>query len=126
MIIEKPILTKMSKATNKKEIDTSSENEFSGTIHIFRGTRDTQRQIRTKSLFFAPNEEIIVKVSENKVTFKKPWIDYNGKTYVPRSTSSGWVSFMVAAELPYGFFDFDLEESNIDQIVVYFIKEETD
>ena len=110
----------MSKSTDKKEIDTGSENEFSGTIHIFRGTRDSQRQIRTKSLFFEPNEEIIVKVSENKVTFKKPWIDYNGKTYIPKSTNAGWISFMVSAELPYGFFDFDLEESNIDQRVVYF------
>ena len=37
------------------------------------------------------------------------------------------VSFLVAAELPCGFFDFDLEESNIDQRVVYFNKdEETD
>jgi hypothetical protein len=116
----------MSEPTDKNEINTSSQNEFSGNIHIFKGTRYNQRQIRTKSIFFKPNEDIILKVGENKVTFKKPSIDYNGKTYVPRSTSSGWVSFMVAAELPYGFFDFDLEESNIDQIVVYFIKEETD
>ena len=116
----------MSKPTDKKEIVDNPEDEFSGTIHIFKGTRDTQRQIRTKSLFFAPNKEIIVKVGENKVTFKKPWIDYNGKTYLPKSTSSGWVSFLVAAELPCGFFDFDLEESNIDQRVVYFKEDETD
>jgi hypothetical protein len=114
----------MSKPTDKKEIVNTPENEFSGTIHIFRGTRDTQRQIRTKSLLFAPNEEIIVQVSVNKVTFKKPWIDYNGKTYLPKSTNAGLVSFLVAAELPCGFFDFDLEESNIDQRVVYFTKEE--
>jgi hypothetical protein len=97
-----------------------SVNEFAGTIHVFKGARDSQRTIRTKCDFFTPNEDICVRVTREKVTFKKPTIDYNGRTYVPKSTSSGWVSFLVTAEIPFGYFDFDLEESNIDQRVAYF------
>ena len=80
------------------------------------------RQIHSNSNFFTPNEEVIVKLFEDKIVFRKPSIDYNGKTHKPQRNGSGdkWINLFITGELPFGRFDFEPDESNIDCLVVYF------
>jgi hypothetical protein len=106
---------------NEPQKPQSCQTDFSGSISILKGTRENQRQIISKYKFFTPNEDLIVKVDNEKITFKKPHIDYNGRTFKPKLINSGWVTFQIVADLPIvKNLEFDLDESNIDERVVYY------
>ena len=107
-------------------IDRITEQPFcqadvSGSISITKGRRENYWQIRSKSKFFTPNEDVIIKVDNEKITFSKPTIDYNGRTYKATPINNGWVIFGIVADLPIlKKLEFDLDESNIDERVVYY------
>lgn len=90
-----------------------------GYISITNATHVNQRSIGTKSKFFVPNEEIIVDVKWDKIVFRKPDFSYTGKTHKMVSLKNGWVFFSIVADLPLGKFEFDPDESNMDEMVVY-------
>jgi len=93
----------------------------SGSINVHKRTRLNQRQVQSNSCFFNVDEDIIVIVDREKIIFKKPTIDYMGKTIKPKALSSGWVTFSIVADLPITKeLKFDDEESTEDRLVVYY------
>lgn len=109
------------KNLNETQNGNSIKADVSGSISILKGTRENQRQIQSNSKFFTPNEDVIVKVDNDKITFRKPQIDYNGRTFKPKLIQSGWVTFQIVADLPIiKNLEFDLDESNIDERVIYY------
>lgn len=76
--------------------------------------------ISSKNSLF--KEDIIVKYDENekKITFTLATIDYTGKTKKATVAGSGWYSLFINEDLPRGRHFVDEEESNEDQLVVYF------
>lgn len=93
----------------------------SGFIGAILVNRQTQRAMRitTKSVFF--RDELIVKVEQNKIVFRKPPISYVGKVLRPTFyKKTGFFAFCVVAEIPEGRYEFDEDESNEDRIVAYF------
>lgn len=89
-------------------------------ISISKGHRDDHRQITTNSKFFVADEYIIVEVNDNKIKFIKPDIDYLGKAYKIKSRHSNWVGFTIVADLPMGKFQCDKDETNEDEMVIYY------
>lgn len=79
-------------------------------------------QLRMKSTFFIPNEYYIIMVDHEKIVFRRPTIDYNGKLY-KMSTQKGRtdVHTSVKYDLPLiKDIPFDEEESDEDTKVVYY------
>lgn len=92
-------------------------------MSICMGSSYRQRELITNCDFFNAKEEVIVKVYEDKMVFRKPTLDYMGATYTPQPTRSNkWKTIPVTApDLPlYKQLKFDPEESNEDQMVIYF------
>lgn len=77
-----------------------------------------RKHIRTKSNFFS--EPIIIKITDEKIIFTKPSIDYAGKTISPTCDKDGWFHFRINCELELKRLDFDVDESNEDCMVVYY------
>jgi hypothetical protein len=101
--------------------NNSIKSDFSGRIFINKGKHVNQRRITLKSTFFLPNEYIIVKWDNEKIIFRKPQIDYQGRTYKLKLTKSGWLTTQIVADLPIvKDLKFDLDESTIDERVVYY------
>lgn len=88
-------------------------------ICIIKAGHPRYRQIISPCNFFTPNERITVRIKEDKIIFSKATFDYEGKTYNPQKTTSKWITFHITAELPYGKFVFDPDESDIDQKTAY-------
>ncbi len=69
------------------------------------------------------NDSIIVKWDSEKITIKIPEMDYRGGAYTPRAPNkrpSGKTVMIITDTLPFGKFLIDEDESNEDQVVVYF------
>lgn len=97
----------------------SLQTEISGYILVCEHNSSKRyRQIISKSEFF--NDELIIKIEENKIIFRKPSIDYNGKRHKLSKDKGGFYHTSVTCELPLGKFVFDIEESNEDCRVVYY------
>lgn len=110
----------MNKNSNK-DTEQCTLHGVSGSINIQKGNRLNQRQIQSNSSFFTANEDIIVRVDNERIYFSKPTIDYNGKTIKPKAIKSGWVNFHIVADLPITKkLEFDGEESTEDELVVYY------
>ncbi len=90
-------------------------------LSLSQGARYNQRTVSSKSIFFVTNEDIIVKLKDDKMIVTRPTIDYNGKTYkVTKISDSGWNCFtFIGQDLPIGKFEFDTDESNEDMVVIY-------
>ena len=81
--------------------------------------RDGLRRVTTKSLFF--KGEIIYKIAGGKITFLKPDIDYRGKSITAhQDKKTKWFLTSIACDVPPGKYKFDEEESNEDQLVMYY------
>jgi hypothetical protein len=90
----------------------------SGSILINKEKKfERQRHISSNSNFF--KGELIIKIELDKITFRKPTIDYEGKRYKISSHKNGTYHCSVVCELPLGKFEFDTDESNEDCVVVY-------
>lgn len=86
------------------------KNARTGVVHV-----------STKNIFFAT--EIIVKFDQGKITFLKPTIDYAGPVY--RFFKGRYNKFYSQLKMPFvieGVFEFDKQDSNEDQLVVYLDK----
>lgn len=76
------------------------------------------RIIYSLSDFF--NSKVYVENHNTHAIFKKPDIDFNGKSYKPTKRKSGFMLTVSNNNLPSGQYSIDPEESNEDQIVIYF------
>ena len=102
-----------------KDIKNNSvKADFSGSILVNRHTSERQRQITSNSNFF--NDELIIKIENDKIIFRKPSIDYEGKRYKLSKDKKGSYHTAVVCELPEGKFEFDADESDEDCRVVYY------
>ena len=96
-------------------------SKYSNSISIFKGATENIRLVQSNCDFFKPNKDIIVKCSNEKIVFKNIHIDYNGKTIKPKALNCGWVTMTITYDLPIiSHLEIDSDESNIDEIVVYF------
>lgn len=87
-------------------------------IRVNKAQTDRQRVITSKSDFF--KGRTIFKVEKDKIIFKKPTIDYRGKSYKFCLHVDGFYHSTILCEIPLGKFYFDEDESNEDIIVAYF------
>jgi hypothetical protein len=93
------------------------------TISIYRGRDLLHRKICSKNKFFIPDEDIIVKVDDEKILITRPSIDYRGRSHKPKLIASGWIIFSIVADIPLiSNLPINLEESNEDQLVIYLIQ----
>ncbi len=91
-------------------------------INICKTGQLNSVQFVTKSSFFKVKEQIIIKVTDEKVIFRYPTIDYNGKTYfINRASQYGWMQMSFPKLLPLGKIYFD-EESTEDEVILYLEK----
>ena len=97
---------------------TIAKPDVSGSILVNKRTSERQRQITSNSKFF--NDELIIKIENDKIIFRKPSIDYEGKRYKLAKDKNGRYQTAVVCELPLGKFEFDVEESDEDCRVVYY------
>jgi hypothetical protein len=73
-----------------------------------------------RSPFFC-EDDFIVTITDDYISFKKPTIDYNGKTHkVTKQVNTYHLTLY--EKLPIGVFVFDEEYSNEDELIVYFEK----
>lgn len=84
-------------------------------------TKDFNRYKKTLIItddFF--DSDVIVKVSDDKIVFSKPTLNFKGQTRIPTSMKNGKFKLNVVCEIPEGIYEFDKEESNDDCRVFYY------
>ena len=91
----------------------------SGSITVKALERGNQRQILSKSKWFNPKSDYVVKDNGEYLTISRPDLDYRSKTYKAIKLGSGWIRLNILSEMPIGTFDFD-EDSTEDELVVYY------
>jgi len=91
------------------------------TITIYKAQRLNQRVIHTTDNFIT--SDMVVKVGENKLTFRKPTLDYRGSTYKFIKSASGKNYTTILCDLPLGIYGFDQIESDEDCRVVYCLED---
>ena len=93
-----------------------------GSILIKKKKKQTKYNISSKHQLFK-NEYIKVRVDECKLIFSVPKIDCNRKMYKPitNNKSPDWRTFTITNDLLIaGKFEIDVEESNEDELIVYY------
>lgn len=77
--------------------------------------------ISSKNKMFKEDYLILI-VDEEGIKFSIPTIDYNGKLFKTcKSSSKGWNLINISNEhVVEGRFYFDLEDSNEDELIIYF------
>jgi len=71
------------------------------------------------------NERVIVESDDSFISIKRPPFDYQGKTYSVGRIRGGYysLSIMYNDEIPTGRYHFDQEDSNEDELIMYFNQE---
>jgi len=74
---------------------------------------------------FLKNKQVKVSFFDDKLIISIPSLDWSGKSYVPCSTGKNCFSFAVNSDnIRIGKFPIDIEESNEDNLVIYYENEE--
>lgn len=99
-------------------------NEMTGEdyIRINSGGKPRTYNISSNNSFFK-SEIVVCVVADDKIVFSVPTIDFNGKgtiTYEIKNTIKMRRVSLCTNFLPFGSFQIDKDESNEDQLVVYF------
>ena len=100
------------------EKDIVARRVVCGSISVYKHTHERQMHISSKSDFF--NEEVIIKIENDKIIFRKPSIGYNGKSRKFSRHKSGYYHTAIVCELPIGKYEFDEDESDEDCMVAYY------
>lgn len=109
---------------NQTKIDQQTQPALnkggvSGSISVTKHTGINQVHITSKSNFF--DGYLIIKDDGEKLIFRKPSIDYRGKIYKPKYYKNSKVFITaIVSDMPLGKFDFDVNESCEDELVVYY------
>ena len=91
---------------------------FSGSMCVSKATRINFVSINTNIKWFQ-DSQIIVKDDGEKLIFKKPTIDYNGKTLTPIPTRSEWVGFTIKSNIPLMHYQVSAESDEDTLIFKY-------
>jgi len=87
-------------------------------IKVYPRVSSNQVGICTKNTFFSSGE-IVVEATYEKIVFRKPTLE---STRVHKCTpdASNWYRINIVADIPIGTYLIDKEDSNEDELVVYF------
>lgn len=90
-------------------------------VNIYKFDFTDRYNISSKNEMFN-NEDLIIVFTDDYIKFSVPTIDYNGKTHkVYKSNHRAWRLIAIRnREMPVGKFYFDEEESNEDELILYF------
>lgn len=107
--------------TDNKNTETEQFTipSVSGSIVVSeQKNKPNQRQITSNSNWF-DCDYILFNAKEDYISITKPSLDYRGKSQKPTKQNNSY-HFLVTAELPLGKFEFDVDDSTEDELVVYY------
>jgi hypothetical protein len=92
------------------------QTDVSGSINVTAGRNERYRQVHSNSKWFDSSEYFIIKDDLECITIKKCGLQ------IPKNAQKFTSSrhFMYVSELPLGRFEFDVEESSEDELVIYY------
>jgi len=93
-----------------------NENEIIGNISITKGRAEPYRQVYSNSSWFNDAEYFIIEDDGECLVIKKCYLEIPKKAM---KLTSG-KNFQFRSDLPLGKFEFDKEESNEDELVIYY------
>jgi hypothetical protein len=98
---------------NEKQCDI---HVISGSINVGKGRADPYRDIYSKSPWFNSAEYFDIQVDDECIVIKKCYLE------IPKKAQKFTTSrhFQFKSELPLGTFCFDEEESNEDELLIYY------
>jgi len=95
-------------------------------IHDVRGSivvseqqnKPNHRHITSNSIWF-DCDYILFNVKEDYISITRPSLDYRGKSH-KTTKQKNFYHFVVTAEIPFGKFKFDVDDSTEDELVIYY------
>lgn len=107
----KNLITDKSKALHKADV--------SGSISVSMGRTERYRQIYSNSNFFIGGDYYVLKDDGESLTITRCGLEVpkNAQMFVKGKTG-GW--FQCVSELPIKKIEFDAEESNCDEVRIYY------
>jgi hypothetical protein len=104
---------------NQKENKALHISDFSGSIVVSElKNKPNQRQITSNSTWF-DGDYILFNVKDDYISITRPDLDYRGKVQKPTKQNNTY-HLVVTAEIPFGKFEFDVDESTEDELVIYY------
>ena len=88
---------------------------MSNTITISRSSNSSYRQVKINSDWYEGSEFFTVKTSDGFMSITKHYLDVPAKAY---KSIRGYFHF--PTDIPLGKFEIDEEESNEDELIIYF------
>ena len=88
----------------------------SGSITVYKGRADRYRDIYSKSSWFDNSEYFVIQDDSESLIIKKCYMEIPKKAQ--KFTKARHFQFV--SELPLGTFDIDEDESNEDELVIYY------
>ena len=89
-----------------------------GSIVVSKAQKNHQLHITSKSKWFE-YDYILFKIKEDYISITKPNLDYRGKFQKP-TKQGDFYHLTITGELPLGKFEFDEDDSNEDELVIYY------
>ena len=92
------------------------QTDVSGSINVTAGRNERYRQVHSNSKWFDNSEYFTIKDDGDCLKIKKCGLQ------IPKNAQKFTSSrhFMYVSELPLGRFEFDVEESSEDELVIYY------
>jgi hypothetical protein len=99
---------------NKTQTEQLTQNAVNGSISVVKFGR-TQMHITSKSNFFS--NEVVMTMTEDALIFRVAGLDDRNtkKPYLQK----GHYHLTIGSETKEGKFDFDVDESDCDRVVIY-------
>lgn len=89
-------------------------------LTVYKAARWSQRTFFLKANLYEPKEEAIIKITDNKIIFTRPALDYTGKTYTVSKLKDAFTFTVATAEVPVGTYYPNEDESDRDKLVFNF------
>ena len=109
-------MTTKNKSSKNNFNAISHKTDVSGSINVTAGRNERYRQVHSNSKWFDSSEYFTIKDDGECLTIKKCGLQIPKKAQ--KFTSSR--HFMYVSQLPLGRFEFDVEESSEDELVIYY------
>jgi hypothetical protein len=101
---------------NKEQTPHHCKTDISGSINVTASINERYRQIHSNSKWFDNSEYFTIKDDGECLTIKKCGLQ------IPKNAKKFTTSrhFNYISELPLGRFEFDIDESSEDELVIYY------
>jgi hypothetical protein len=106
----------MDKDSKKEQTKQCTIPSVSGSITVYKGRADRYRDIYSKSSWFDNSEYFVIQDDSESLIIKKCYMEIPKKAQ--KFTKARHFQFV--SELPLGTFDIDEDESNEDELVIYY------